>query len=265
MTVTVAIVNQKGGTGKTTLATNVARGLQLEGSRVLLVDSDPQGTARDWRQASEIDNMLSVVGVDRPLSLERDLPDIAQAFDWIVIDGAANLKNQALTVNAVKVADVVLIPVQGLGECGVDLLLAVDHILIEAVIPFIEKILDPAFEGTSLRLGEGLRRFQLTLYEEQLFRRLIVKDRINSIVLVVINDRFSSCFQIGPHKFVDHERGKSSRNILHGNLVRGMTSTDQRRKTRNVILAKSCLEERKLVRGHESSSFRMTRRIHSSW
>jgi chromosome partitioning protein len=47
MTVTVAIVNQKGGTGKTTLATNVARGLQLEGSRVLLVDSDPQGTARD--------------------------------------------------------------------------------------------------------------------------------------------------------------------------------------------------------------------------
>jgi chromosome partitioning protein len=112
MSITITIVNQKGGTGKTTLATNVARGLQLEGSRVLLVDSDPQGTARDWRQASEIDNMLSVVGVDRPLSLERDLPDIAQTFDWIVIDGAANLKNQALTVNAVKVADVVLIPVQ---------------------------------------------------------------------------------------------------------------------------------------------------------
>src|ERR671917_1246964 len=112
MSITIAIVNQKGGTGKTTLATNVARGLQLEGSRVLLVDSDPQGTARDWRQASEIDNMLSVVGVDRPLSLERDLPDITQVFDWIVIDGAANLKNQALTVNAVKVADVVLIPVQ---------------------------------------------------------------------------------------------------------------------------------------------------------
>ena len=39
----------KGGAGKTTLATCVARQLQLEGEDVILVDSDPQGSARDWR------------------------------------------------------------------------------------------------------------------------------------------------------------------------------------------------------------------------
>ena len=112
MTVTVAIVNQKGGTGKTTLATNLGRHIQRAGLKVLIADSDPQGTARDWRQASEIEDMPAVVGVDRPLALERDLAEVAQSFDWIVIDGAANLKNQALTVSAIKAADVILIPVQ---------------------------------------------------------------------------------------------------------------------------------------------------------
>lgn len=45
---TIAVLNQKGGVGKTTLATHLARGIQLAGHSVLLVDSDPQGSARDW-------------------------------------------------------------------------------------------------------------------------------------------------------------------------------------------------------------------------
>ncbi|BBT93257.1 hypothetical protein WP8W19C02_P30380 (plasmid) [Enterobacter cloacae] len=41
----IAVLNQKGGAGKTTIATHLARALQLDGADVLLVDSDPQGSA----------------------------------------------------------------------------------------------------------------------------------------------------------------------------------------------------------------------------
>lgn len=106
----IAVLNQKGGAGKTTIATNLARALQLANktSRVLLVDSDPQGSARDWNAASD-GELVPVIGLDRP-TLAKDIQAIKENQDWIVIDGAPQIAE--LAVAGIKCADVVLIPVQ---------------------------------------------------------------------------------------------------------------------------------------------------------
>lgn len=48
MTKTIALMNRKGGVGKTTLATTLAAGLAERGLRVVLADTDPQGNIADW-------------------------------------------------------------------------------------------------------------------------------------------------------------------------------------------------------------------------
>ena len=104
----VAILNQKGGAGKTTLSTNLARALQLAGDSVLLVDSDPQGSARDWNAAGK-GELLPVVGLDRS-TLAKDIQAIQHNQDWLIIDGAPQIAE--LAVAAIKCADLILIPVQ---------------------------------------------------------------------------------------------------------------------------------------------------------
>ena len=103
----IAVLNQKGGSGKTTIATHLARALQIGGADVMLIDSDPQGSARDWAAVRD-DQPLSVVGIDRP-TIERDIKSVSRK-EYIVIDGAPQAAN--LAVSAIKAATFVLIPVQ---------------------------------------------------------------------------------------------------------------------------------------------------------
>jgi chromosome partitioning protein len=104
----IAILNPKGGSGKTTLATNLARACHDRGLKTLLVDSDPQGSASDWHAARE-DNPLPFLAYGKPENFKA-LPGIAAPYDLCLIDGAAKL--EGMIAAALKVADAVLIPVQ---------------------------------------------------------------------------------------------------------------------------------------------------------
>ncbi len=104
----ISILNQKGGAGKTTISVNLARGLKQDGGSVLLVDSDPQGSARDWHAAGN-GELITVIGLDRP-TLDKDIQAVGSGYDWVIIDGAPQLEKMAIA--AIKCSDIILVPVQ---------------------------------------------------------------------------------------------------------------------------------------------------------
>lgn len=108
----IALLNQKGGVGKTTLATHLAGELSRIDQRVTLIDADPQGSSLDWSQRRNqigLPRRFSVIGLPRE-TLHLEAHDVAQHVDHVVIDGPPRVT--ALTRSALLAADVVLVPIQ---------------------------------------------------------------------------------------------------------------------------------------------------------
>jgi len=105
----IALLNQKGGVGKTTLAVHLAEVLSRLDKSVLLVDADPQGSALDWAANRPDNPRFPVIGLPKP-TLHRELPAIAKNHDFVLIDGPPRVNELARA--AIMASDVVLIPVQ---------------------------------------------------------------------------------------------------------------------------------------------------------
>lgn len=109
MALVIAVAGQKGGTGKSTVAVNLAAHWHERGLRVLLVDADPQGTSATWADVAAEHGHPAPPCVRVGDSLRRDLPKLAEAFDVVVLDAPGRAAG-ARQVGALLVADVVMLP-----------------------------------------------------------------------------------------------------------------------------------------------------------
>lgn len=117
----VAIINQKGGAGKSTIAVHLARWLQKQKESVLLVDADAQCSSSKWLARLEQDIPYRVL--QAPDELLDELPKLVESYQWVVVDGPAALSETTRAV--ILAADLALIPCQ---PTGVDLESASDTV-----------------------------------------------------------------------------------------------------------------------------------------
>ena len=201
---TIAIMNQKGGTGKTTSAINLAGELVRRGKKVLIVDMDTQGNATSNLELTEVPKITlsdiivdkdhripdaichtSIEGLDlirggsllapalasmqempfgRDMTLKRLVPQIPKDYDFVFFDCSPSLGYT--TVNILTAADTVLIPVQ----CEYLALEGLSKLL--NTIRIVKNGLNPALE---------IEGFVLTMY---------MRNRLNNQVVNEVRNHF---------------------------------------------------------------------------
>jgi chromosome partitioning protein len=103
----VALISQKGGSGKSTLSIHLATEAVRSGKKALLIDLDPQGNAARW--AGRRGDLPPDVSAESPAAIEGLIEDAErEGYDLVIFDTAPNADRTAL--RAAKAADLVLIP-----------------------------------------------------------------------------------------------------------------------------------------------------------
>ena len=193
----VAVVNQKGGVGKTTSAVNLTAALHDLGLKVLLVDFDPQANATsgmgvDKRKIKHsiydvtINNIpaeqaiiktaygdvlpassdlagatVELIGTEhRERQLDQSLADIKKEYDLILIDCPPSL--ELLTLNGLCAADAILVPVQ----CEYYALEGLSDLM--ATLRMVKRKLNPRLEifGVALTMFDGRTNFSTQVAQE---------------------------------------------------------------------------------------------------
>lgn len=180
----IAIVNQKGGCGKSTAAGHLIRWLSSKGHTVALIDADAQQSSSMWINAiaaNDLEKFSPTVEVwGTADEILEGLPVVIAEHDYTIVDGPAGISE--LTRAILLRADLALVPVQ---PTGFDIRSAADAVRlikqaqsVRGGVPKAALFLSRAVKGTKLKeeAGEVLEEFGLPVLSTIIHQRQVVAD-----------------------------------------------------------------------------------------
>jgi len=170
--VRVGILSAKGGVSKSTLSINLARAIELDGNKVVVIDTDPQRTAKTWAESKPEGYGLPIrhESESGASTLEKRIERLSDDADFAVIDGAAKI--EGATGAAVRASNVVLVPVQPTPADTWGARSVVEVVKETGTTAAI--VITRQIVGTNLaaEVADGLRRFGLPVFDSRMSQRV---------------------------------------------------------------------------------------------
>jgi chromosome partitioning protein len=169
----VAVVNQKGGAGKTTTTMNLAA-VAAESSRVLVVDVDPQQSATWWATTAGVELPFDFADETDPgfLSAIRSLP-----YEFVFVDTPGSLSDTAVLSTVLEAADFAIVPTEPEALCVPPMVRTIKSVVEPKGVPF--RVL---LSKVDMRVAGQLEDAEALLDEMELprFRRAIRKYKVHA-------------------------------------------------------------------------------------
>ncbi len=137
---TIAVTNQKGGVGKTTVAMQIAAALSRR-RQVLLVDVDPQRSTVWWAENAQHPLPFTFAGAQQPAMVAR-LPLLESEFDFVVVDTPGSLEDTRILETVLDAADYALVP------------MTPEPLAVEPTVRTIQRLIEPRHLRYSIVLNK---------------------------------------------------------------------------------------------------------------
>lgn len=110
MSKVISVLNLKGGSGKTTIATNLAIAFAMSGKKTLLIDTDKQESALDWygKRSEDLAN-INCISLSDSKALKKQILAFCETYEIVIIDGAPQVDIMASI--SIMLSDLILLPV----------------------------------------------------------------------------------------------------------------------------------------------------------